>query len=353
MKCARHRFALPTKIAALLFLCVPAAAAQLKTIPGITCRTPALQHCGADCRDTTPNDAVNAYEPLSGRGFILDYPCDLKQGENVIFILSLHGAGTTGNWQRHYFPASDFKEKYRLVIATPTAATLGYIAPIPVGFRVWDSAADDRYLEDIVSFVFAQFGRKHIKAFWLAGHSQGGITANRIACTDFFKERVDGWLSLSGGRIGAVVPSRKFDSVQSGSSETTVTTFGEAITPTCNLSHIFVSGELEIVSLPEKSPWADKYKCASRVQRRAVTDSDLGYVTSEDPHDTVRRSRAEVPHTAKILVYPECKKGKLVADVLRLDRDHGDGLGPHVTEAIIELITSAPDGKAKEFRWFH
>ena len=64
-----------------------------------------------------------ATEPKTGRKFFLDYPCDLKPGEKVSFVLNIHGAGAIGNWQRHYFPAVDFKEKYRLVVATPTAAT--------------------------------------------------------------------------------------------------------------------------------------------------------------------------------------------------------------------------------------
>lgn len=334
----------------LLLVCGYAMGAQIKTIPGITCRTPPLQNCRADCDASTLNNQGNAYEPNSGRNFFLDYPCDLKKGENVIFILNLHGAGSNGDWQRHYFPAGDYKEKYRLVVATPTAATVGYIAPIPVGFRVWDPQADDRFLEDIVSFAFTQFGRKNIKSFWLAGHSQGGMTANRLVCTDFFRERVDGWLSLSGGRIGAVVPSRKFDSVRSNSSGISATTFGEATVPTCNLSYIFVSGAQEIVSLPDSSPWAEKYKCRGRTQLNPVADQLAGYVVADASVGPIEKKSAPLPHIAQVFVYPHCKRGKLIADVLRLDRDHGDGLGPNVTEAIVKLIASSPGGKAKTNR---
>ena len=67
--------------------------------------------------------------------------------------------------------------------------------------RAW-SAADDEYLQNIVSFVIEQIGKENIKAFWLVGHSQGGMTSNRIVRTDFFKDKVDGWLSLSGGAWG-------------------------------------------------------------------------------------------------------------------------------------------------------
>jgi len=84
----------------------------------------------------------------------------------------------------------DYKDKYRLVIATPNSPT-----------KFW-SEVDDAYLQNIVDLVYEQVGKENIKAFWLVGHSQGGMTSNRIVRTDFFKSRVDGWLSLSGGRLG-------------------------------------------------------------------------------------------------------------------------------------------------------
>ena len=59
----------------------------------------------------------------TGRKFYLDEPDDLKPDEPVTFILNLHGGGSVGAWQRLYFPAQDYADKYRLVIATPSAAT--------------------------------------------------------------------------------------------------------------------------------------------------------------------------------------------------------------------------------------
>jgi pimeloyl-ACP methyl ester carboxylesterase len=132
---------------------------------------------------------------------MLDYPCDLKKGDKVTFILSLHGAGSIGNWQRHYFPILDYKDKYKLVIATPTAATAE-----PT--RTWQSGPDDGHLQNIVTAITDEIGKENIKAFWLVGHSQGGATSSRLVCTDFFKTRVDGFLSLSGGRIGTPSPGR-------------------------------------------------------------------------------------------------------------------------------------------------
>src|SRR5260221_11637000 len=119
-------------------------AAQGRTLAGVACETPPPLHCGADgCAAELLRNQGNATEPKTGRTFFLDYPCDLKPDEQVIVILSLHGAGSIGNWQRHYFPAMDYKEKYRLVIATPTAATSGAIATGSPAVRMWAPAADD------------------------------------------------------------------------------------------------------------------------------------------------------------------------------------------------------------------
>ncbi len=141
--------------------------------------------------------SISAVDEKTGRKFYLDDPDDLKPGEPVTFLLNLHGGGSVGAWQRAYFPAVDFKERYRLVVATPSAAT-------KEPMRRWVGEADDEHLRNIVEAVFAKYGRDNIRAFWLVGHSQGGMTSNRLLGQDFFAQRVDGWLSLSGGRIGPI-----------------------------------------------------------------------------------------------------------------------------------------------------
>lgn len=74
-----------------------------------------------------------------------------------------------GNWHRHYFPIMDLKERYRLVIAAPTAVN-----------SLWNSENDDVHLRNIVNLVYEKIGTRNIKAFWIAGHSHGGLTANRL-----------------------------------------------------------------------------------------------------------------------------------------------------------------------------
>jgi hypothetical protein len=45
---------------------------------------------------------------------------------------------------------------------------------------------------------------------------------------------------------------------------------------------------------------------------------------------------------AEVFVYPKCTGGRLVADVLRLDKGHSEGLEPRVTESLIRMMLSAP-----------
>lgn len=313
-------------------------------VAAASCETPPVASCTAEgCEAGLFGNLGNATEPKTGRKFFLDYPCDLEKGEKINFILSIHGGGSIGNWQRHYFPALDYKEKYRLVVATGTAATTE-----PV--RMWTGPADDEYLQNIVNLVVEQFGRENIASFWLAGHSQGGMTSNRIVCSDFFKDKVDGWLSLSGGRIGPIqIPDDffgnrrppNFDAASGGSGAAP----GKAAPPSCDISYIFTTGELEMISLPETSPWAEKYNCDARVQNADIVDTNKGYVTGQSEGRPASWGRAARPGTAKEYVYPNCDSDKLVADVVRLDKGHTEGLEPKVTERLIQLMLSAPGGK--------
>jgi hypothetical protein len=331
-----------------------AMAASPVRVAAATCETPPVAKCAeAGCAVPLLADQGNATDAKTGRKFFLDYPCDLKPDEKVNFILNIHGAGSIGNWERHYFPALDYKEKYRLVVATPTAATMAAIAPGQPNVRMWAPAADDEHLHNIVNLVFEQFGRNNIKSFWLAGHSQGGMTSNRIVCTDFFKDKVDGWLSLSGGRIGPSTISPDFfgpsgppAALTQGAADAPRP--GAAAVPTCDISYIFTSGNLEITGLPEKSPWADKYRCAVRERRADIVDTKKGYVTGASPGRPASWGREARPGTAEVFVYPKCENNKLVADVMRMDKGHTEGLEPKVTEELIKMMVAAPGGKAQK-----
>ncbi len=313
---------------------------------GVTCENPPPLHCpDANCPGTVVIEQGHAIEPKTGRKFFLDYPCNLKKREKVTFILSLHGAGSYGNWQRHYFPLVDFKDKYRLVIATPNAPS-----------RVW-AATDDEYLQNIVNMVYEQVGKENIKAFWLVGHSQGGMTSNRIIRTDFFKQRVDGWLSLSGGRLGNNPGRGNFNNLAARPASTTTTAppaprpgvnaAAAALRelPTNEFSFIYETGRFEMddKGLPETSEWSAKLGCGPRVRKPDIIDAKAGYVydsTRQDPGSDAW-GRLPRPGTAEVFEYPHCKGGLLVADFVRQAKGHTEGLEPNVTEQLVRLMLSA------------
>jgi len=316
---------------------------------GAPCATPPALHCpDNDC----PSDRVINQGPVvemkTRRTYFLDYPCDLKSGERVTFVLSLHGAGSYGNWQRHYFPILDYKDKYRLVIATPNSPT-----------HVW-SDVDDEYLQNIVTAVIDQLGKANIKAFWLVGHSQGGLTSNRILRTDFFKRRVDGWLSLSGGRLGGAPGRASFGNIGAppaggGRGSAPAGLPGTAALrelPTGDFSFIFATGEREMDAkgLPESSEWAVKYKCGARKGPEEIVDTKAGYIYDRSRQNPPNPAWGLLPRPGKaqIFSFTGCQGGHVVADVVRVEKGHTEGLEPNVTEALVKLMLSAPGGKLQE-----
>jgi hypothetical protein len=277
-------------------------------------------------------------DPKSDRTFYLDSP-ESAGSDEFVFILNLHGGGSSGQWQHGYFPADEVKDEFNLVIATPTAATAE-------PSRRWVAEADDEHLQNVVELVAERFGKNHIGSFWLVGHSQGGMTSNRLLRTPFFAERVDGWLSLSGGRLGpaerAPDAGRPGMSRQPGSRPTP-----PAGLPDADFSFIFSVGEHEIASLPDTSPWADRYGAGERQRVADVVDDQPGKVfdgRSQDP-PTKAWGRLPRPGVAELYVYPDAKDGRVIADIVRLDKGHTEGLEPNITRRIVELMCAAPGGK--------
>lgn len=323
-------------------------------LAGAPCATPPVLHCpDKDCPGDRVINPGPVVEMKTRRTYFLDYPCDLKRDEKVTFVLSLHGGGSYGNWQRHYFPILDFKDKYRLVIATPNAPT-----------QAW-SAADDDYLQNIVLSVIEQIGRPNIRAIWLAGHSQGGMTSNRIVRGDFFKDKVDGWLSLSGGRLGGnpgrapnfgrpALPGAAPLALPGGTAAFAAAAAALREPPSADFSFIFTTGQREMdeKGLPETSEWATRYGCGPRRPAEEIVDTAAGYVydsTRQNPPNPSWGLPA-APGKAHVYTRPDCKDGRVVADVVRIDKGHTEGLEPRVTEELIKLMLSAPGGKLQQAR---
>jgi len=316
-------------------------------IAGAACESPPPLHCpDANCPGDLIANLGNATDAKTGRKFFLDYPCDLKPGEKVTFVLNLHGGGSIGNWQRHYFPVMDLKDKYRLVVATPSGVV-----------RAWDPKNDDEHLQNIVDLVYEQFGARNIKAFWLAGHSQGGQTANRLLLTEPYKRKLTGWVSLSGGRLGskraevrAAIPGSPPPPAPTAPAAGTTPRGDPAlvadasILPDYNFSHIYETGEHELTAagMPDNSKWAQQLKCKPREQRADVVDTKAGYVNDsrEQKNPNAIWGLKARPGTAEVFVYPGCEKGRVVADIIRKDKGHTEGLEPNVTEQIVKLMLS-------------
>jgi len=331
----------------LVFAGTVSAQEQPFRFAGTTCTPVPYLHCpDSECSGATVVNQGNVVEMKTRRTYFLDYPCDLKKGEKVTFILSLHGGGSYGNWQRNYFPIMDYTNKYRLVIVTPNAPT-----------RAW-SEADDGYLQNIVNFVTEQLGKENIKAFWLVGHSQGGLTSNRIVRTDFFKDKVDGWLSLSGGRLGGN-PGRSATFAPTGTPPAANPAMAAALAalrepPANDFSFIYETGQREVddKGVPETSDWAKKYGCGPRRAPEEIVDIKAGYV-----YDSTRLNQLRpgwgllpAPGKAQIYLYPDCKDGRVVADVVRIDKGHTEGLEPKITEELIKMMLAAKGGKLQQSR---
>jgi pimeloyl-ACP methyl ester carboxylesterase len=324
------------------FPCVADAAPAVAPLPPPpTAAYYLLDAGGRPAQRETHMPSITATDGKTGRKFYLDDPDDLKPGEKVTVLLNLHGGGSIGAWQRAYFPAVDFKEKYRLVIATPSAAT-------KEPARRWVGEADDAHLHNIVNLIVEKYGAASIARLWLVGHSQGGMTSRRLLGEDkFFQDRVDGWLSLSGGRIGNAERAPGFAVPMPPGVKFNFPAFPPPPELTADFSFIFAVGEHEIAALPETSPWAEKYGAGKRERHADIIDTEPGKI-----HDTGRESYSTKawglkprPGHAEVYVYPGAKDGRVIADVVRIDKGHTEGLEPNVTEELIKLIVGSAGGK--------
>ncbi|MDP3739179.1 MAG: alpha/beta hydrolase [Hyphomonadaceae bacterium] len=332
------------------------ASAQAVTLLNAACSSPPVLHCpDKACPAAVTSSPGNVMDRKTGRQYFLDYPCDLKPNEKVTFVLNLHGGGSIENWQRHYFPIVDYKEKYRLVIATPYG---------PGG--IWQGERDDPHLRNIVEQVEGAVGKDNIKAFWLAGHSFGGQTSNRLIMNDaFFTERVDGWVSLSGGRLGskreevrATIPrgtppppaatppaATPGATPPAGGPPAGGLAADASVLPAKPFSFIYEAGEHEwaAAGVPKESKWAQKLGCKAQASPREITDVKAGYVFDSRPQENRNKiwGMDPRPGTAKIWAYPDCADGRVVADISRLDKGHTEGLEPKITEEIVKMMLSA------------
>jgi len=341
---------------------------------GVNCDAPPAYHCPDEmCDGSIVTQEGNTVEMKTRRTFFLDCPKGYKPGDKVNVMLLLHGFGSYANWTRMYFPAVDVKDKYHLVLITPGSIT-----------RSW-SEADDAYLQNAVDAVVATVGKKNVDHFILAGHSQGGATSARLVCTPYFRDKVDVRISLSGGRVGPVTPGKN-GGFTAGSAGTpvyrqdpkagpaparaaTAGPFGAGAGPgrgpapagtaaapppggDCDYSFIFSNGENETIP-GDTSPLADKFGCGKRVREADVIDPKKGYVWDSTQQDPGSDGWGHYPRSgrAQVFNFPNCKGGRVVADVVKLGKGHTEGYEPNITDKIMAMAVSAKGGKIRNGSW--
>jgi len=117
--------------------------------------------------------------------------------------------------------------------------------------------------------------------------------------------------------------------------------------PAADVSFIFATGEHEIAELPGTSAWAERYGVGRRVRQRDVVDTEGGQVwdKTRQGHSTPQWGLLPRPGTAQVYAYPGARDGRLIADVVRLDKGHTEGLEPRITEKLVTMMVAAPGGK--------
>lgn len=278
------------------------------------CDNPKLDCGGIECPTSYQRGPLTlpGYE---NQAFIVDYPCDLRENEKVTLVLNVHGGGSFANWQRHYFPAKDFVEEHRLIVVQPQAL------PQPSSTRWLNDGSDDDYIRGVIAFVDEQFGDKvDIHRFWVVGHSNGGQYGKTIACWPELADRVTGHVNLSG-------------------TSTTFDGFGVS----CDVNFIFAFGEHEVnFVVPDPNPIAERLGCDARIAPVEIVDTEAGQL-----YDNSGRVMREGwggmpgPGTAEYYEYPNCDDGMVVADYVRLNKGHTEGLEPKVTAHILQRMMDA------------
>jgi hypothetical protein len=98
---------------------------------------------------------------------------------------------------------------------------------------------------------------------------------------------------------------------------------------------------------------AERFGCKPRRKEEDVTDPKAGYVWDSTRQDPGTDGWGHYPRSGRavVWVYPDCKDGRVVADVSRLQKGHTEGLEPNVTDKLIQLAVSARGGKIRNGSW--
>ena len=193
---------------------------------------------------------------VGGRDVVLSYPCDLREGAHVTFILNLHGTmpdEALKTYQHGYFSAHKLATSHRLIVATPMSKS-------PLGqWGNGDGGVDAPHLYEVVQWVYDHFGKFQIAGMWIGGHSWGSMFAKRFVCDPMFEGKVRGVIGMSGGATLADATCAPF------------------------ISQIHTNGELEggESGVPDQTSVAGAHGCDARL---APVDIGNGQMLYEWPN---------------------------------------------------------------------
>src|SRR5690606_29512411 len=102
--------------------------------------------------------------------------------------------------------------------------------------------------------------------------------------------------------------------------------------------------EVDEKGVPAISQWAERLGCGARGAAREVVDRKPGYVYDSSRIRELNAAWGLLPAggKAQIFEFSNCKNGRVVADVVRLEKGHTEGLEPNVTEELIKLMLKEP-----------
>ena len=87
-----------------------------------------------------------------------------------------------------------------------------------------------------------------------------------------------------------------------------------------------------------------------RTKAREVVDIKAGYVYDGTRQDPGSKAWGLLPRPgrAEILSYRNCRDERVVADVVRIDKGHTEGLEPRITEELVKLMLSARGARSSK-----
>ena len=220
------------------------------------------------------------------------------------------------------------------MIATPNAPT-----------RAW-SAADDEYLQNIVELRGRTDRAREHQVVLAGGTLAGRHDVESLAAHRLLQEQ-GRWLAEPVGRtawrttghacrFGNVTPALQLPRRRAAAACAGDRRAGRGVDRASDRRLLVylrqpVEREIDAKGVPPASAWAAKYGCGARGAAKEIVDTKAGYIYDRSRQNPPNPSWGLLPGpgTAHVMTYAGCKDGRVVADVVRIDKGHTEGLEPN------------------------